>query len=112
MLSGLGGHPAKIVGYEPVTADGDPAQTLYRLADVMPIDIKAIKRYHFEQGSFMGLVKFTVFRSGYTGEDGVEVILSAKAAPMAMKMLGGKMDKPDVFFCPSDAKVINSDPAK
>ena len=37
--------------------------------------------------SFM-LIKFTVFRSGYTGEDGVEMILPAKMAGMAMKMLG------------------------
>jgi aminomethyltransferase len=49
----------------------------------------------------MGLIKVTVFRSGYTGEDGAEIILSAKVAPMAMKMLAGKMDKPDATLKPA-----------
>jgi aminomethyltransferase len=53
-----------------------------------------MKRYTCETDSLM-LIKFTVFRSGYTGEDGVEMILPARAAAMAMKMLGGKFDKPD-----------------
>lgn len=47
------------------------------------------------------LMKFTCFRSGYTGEDGVELILPAKAASMAMKMLGGKFDKPDATIKPA-----------
>jgi aminomethyltransferase len=72
-----------------------------RLGEHLPVDLKAMKRYHFEQGSIMGLIKFTVFRSGYTGEDGVEIILSAKVAPMAMKMLAGKMDKPDATLKPA-----------
>src|SRR5204863_9645825 len=60
-----------------------------------------MKRYHFEQGSIMGLIKLTVFRSGYTGEDGVEIILSAKVAPMAIKMLGGKSDAPGATLRPA-----------
>jgi aminomethyltransferase len=72
-----------------------------RLGEHLPVDLKGMKRYHFEQGSIMGLIKFTVFRSGYTGEDGVEIILSAKVAPMAMKMLAGKMDKPDATLKPA-----------
>ena len=47
------------------------------------------------------LVKYTVFRSGYTGEDGVEIILPAKMAGMAMKLLAGKMDKPDATIKPA-----------
>ena len=47
------------------------------------------------------LVKFTVFRSGYTGEDGVEIILPAKMASMAMKLLAGGMDKPDATIKPA-----------
>jgi aminomethyltransferase len=46
-----------------------------------------MKRYNFETSSFM-LIKFTVFRSGYTGEDGVELIIPAKMAGMAIKQLG------------------------
>jgi aminomethyltransferase len=60
-----------------------------RMAEILPIDLKSIKRYGFESGSFM-LIKFTCFRSGYTGEDGVELILPAKMASMAMKLVGGK----------------------
>lgn len=62
-----------------------------RLSGVLPGDLKAIKRYHFETQSFM-LIKFTVFRGGYTGEDGIELILPAKMAPMALKLLAGKGD--------------------
>jgi aminomethyltransferase len=65
-----------------------------RVADLLPVDVRSMKRYAFATDSVM-LIKFTVFRSGYTGEDGVELILPAKAAAMAMKMLGGKFDKPD-----------------
>ena len=71
-----------------------------RLADLLPVDIRALKRYQFETGSLL-LTKFTVFRSGYTGEDGVEVIIPAKVAGMAMKMLAGKMDKPDATIKPA-----------
>ena len=42
--------------------------------DILPVDVRAMKRYQFETGSLM-MTKFTVFRSGYTGEDGVEVII-------------------------------------
>lgn len=60
-----------------------------RLAEVLPVELKSMKRYSFETSSFM-LIKFTVFRSGYTGEDGVELVIPAKMAGMAMKMLGSK----------------------
>lgn len=72
-----------------------------RLASVLPGDLPSLKRYHFYTDTVMGLVKFTVFRSGYTGEDGVELVLSSKVAPMGMKMLAGKMDKPDATLKPA-----------
>jgi len=71
-----------------------------RLANVLPIDIKAMKRYTFETAEAM-FMRFTVFRSGYTGEDGAEIILSAKAASMAMKILGGKMNRPESTLQPA-----------
>jgi aminomethyltransferase len=71
-----------------------------RIADILPVDVRALKRYGFETGSLM-LTKFTVFRSGYTGEDGVEIVIPAKVAGMAMKMLAGKMDKPDAVIKPA-----------
>ncbi len=63
-----------------------------RLAEYLPIDIKEIKRYHFEAGTYMMLLNFTVYRSGYTGEDGVEIVLPARLAPMALKLIAGKDD--------------------
>jgi aminomethyltransferase len=60
-----------------------------RLAEILPVELKSMKRYSFETSSYM-LIKFSVFRSGYTGEDGVELILPAKVAGMAMKMVAGK----------------------
>ena len=60
-----------------------------RLAEILPVELKSMKRYSFETSSYM-LIKFTVFRSGYTGEDGVELILPSKVAGMAMKMVAGK----------------------
>src|SRR4051812_5512406 len=68
-------------------------KVIEKIAGVLPVDLKSMKRYHFESGSYMGLLKFTVFRSGYTGEDGVEIVIPAKVAPMAMKLIGLKPDK-------------------
>ena len=71
-----------------------------KLADILPIELKELKRYHFETASVM-LMKVQVFRSGYTGEDGVELIFSAKIAGMAMKLLGGKGDRPEATVRPA-----------
>jgi aminomethyltransferase len=73
---------------------------LERLGNVLPIDIAAIKPHTFETAEMM-FMRFQVFRGGYTGEDGVEIILSAKAGAMAMKMLGGKLTKPDATLQPA-----------
>jgi aminomethyltransferase len=75
-------------------------KVIERLSSVLPVDLNGLKRYHFATDSLM-LVKFTVFRSGYTGEDGIELILPAKAAGMAMKLLAGRMDKPDATIKPA-----------
>ena len=63
--------------------------------------VKELKRYAFVSDSFMMIMKYTVSRTGYTGEDGVEIILPAKMAGMAMKMLAGKFDKPDATLKPA-----------
>jgi len=49
-------------------------------------EIPTLKRYRFVEKNLM-IMKLLVSRTGYTGEDGVEVILPAKAVGMAMKML-------------------------
>lgn len=75
-------------------------KVIEKLADVLPGDVRSMKRYQFETGSLL-MTKFSVFRSGYTGEDGVEVIIPARMASMAMKMLGGKLDKEDATIRPA-----------
>lgn len=42
----------------------------------MPIKVEEMPRYGFVAGSYMGQ-KYSVFRTGYTGEDGLEIILPA-----------------------------------
>ena len=75
-------------------------KVISRMSEAMGADLSAMKRYTFQNLSVM-LVKLTVFRSGYTGEDGVEVILPARMASLAMKMVGGKLDKPDATIKPA-----------
>jgi aminomethyltransferase len=75
-------------------------KVLDRLAEVLPVDVKGMKRYTFETANVM-FISLTIFRSGYTGEDGVEIILPAKAAAMAMKMLGKGLTKPDATLQPA-----------
>lgn len=74
-------------------------KVLVKLIEALPIDISQLKRYHFITDSYM-LIKFTIARTGYTGEDGVELTLPAKMAGMALKMLGGK-DKEGATFRPA-----------
>jgi len=63
-------------------------------------EVTGIKRYHFINTSLM-LVKLQIFRSGYTGEDGVEIVLSAKAAGMALKMLSSSLNKEHATIMPA-----------
>ena len=70
-----------------------------RLAEVLPVDLRAMKRYTFVSDEVM-LVPFSVFRSGYTGEDGVELVIPARAAPMALRMLADK-DHPGATVRPA-----------
>ena len=72
-----------------------------RVAGVLPVDVKTLKRYQFESGNYMGMLKFTVFRSGYTGEDGIEIIIPAKVAGMAMKLIAGKTEKETATIKPA-----------
>lgn len=48
--------------------------------------VPMLKNYHFCEKNLM-ILKMTISRTGYTGEDGVEVILGAKMANMAIKLL-------------------------
>lgn len=49
-------------------------------------EIPALKRYRFVEKNYL-ILKLLVSRTGYTGEDGIEVVLPAGAVEMALKML-------------------------
>ncbi len=49
-------------------------------------EVPSLKRYSFCQKNLL-ILKMTISRTGYTGEDGVEVIFGAKMAEMAIKLL-------------------------
>jgi aminomethyltransferase len=57
-------------------------------------EIPTLKRYRFTEKSLM-VVKLLVSRTGYTGEDGVEIILGASMAKLAMGMFLKDMGKAD-----------------
>jgi len=57
------------------------------LDGVLPDPVSDIRRYHFETMRYMMIVQFNVFRSGYTGEDGAEIVCGTTAAGMAMNYL-------------------------
>jgi aminomethyltransferase len=66
-----------------------------KLAEFLGDELKTLKRYHFMPVTYMMIVKLNVFRSGYTGEDGVEIIMSSNLASMALKAIAGKTDRPE-----------------
>ena len=57
-------------------------QAIERINEVLPFDVTGIPRHGVLAGRYM-LFHYVVSRSGYTGEDGLEVILPAKVAATA-----------------------------
>lgn len=49
-------------------------------------EIPTLKRYRFVEKNYL-ILKLLVSRTGYTGEDGIEVVLPAAAIDMALKLL-------------------------
>ncbi|MGD8454664.1 MAG: glycine cleavage system aminomethyltransferase GcvT [Phycisphaerae bacterium] len=56
------------------------------LGKLLPLPLDDLKRYHARTGQIMGTDVF-VARSGYTGEDGVEIVVPANVATAALDML-------------------------
>jgi aminomethyltransferase len=75
-------------------------RVIERLSQSLPVDLASIKRYYFQVVSAV-LFKVHVFRSGYTGEDGVEIVLPAKTAAMAVKMFAGKEQSDEATIKPA-----------
>lgn len=57
------------------------------LDELMPEPVSEIKRYYGQIQKYMFVISLTVFRSGYTGEDGAEIIVGQQAAALAMNYL-------------------------
>jgi aminomethyltransferase len=64
------------------------------------IDVAAMKRYGFVSGTFR-MNRFTLFRSGYTGEDGVEIIVSAGVVRGMVQSLAGEVSNQESAIKPA-----------
>ena len=74
---------------------GPATMELFR--EHVPIKTDEIHRYGFVAGSYMGQ-KYSVFRSGYTGEDGLEVIMPSGVGVLVWDFLTkeSKSGRPEV----------------
>lgn len=65
---------------------------------MIPIDLSGVKRYRFASGVYM-FTRYTIFRSGYTGEDGYEVVVPAGV----VRLLAGQLfrEGPDATIRPA-----------
>ena len=61
-------------------------EAMQTLGTLLPLPLDDLKRYHFKTGFVMG-TEYFVARSGYTGEDGVEIILPAQFALPTLRLL-------------------------
>jgi len=60
--------------------------TMELFQQFVPLKLDGMSRYGFVTGSYMG-TPYSVFRSGYTGEDGVEVVLPTAAGVLVWDMI-------------------------
>jgi aminomethyltransferase len=73
-------------------------KALQVLDELLPSPASDIKNYHFDIQHYL-IAQFSVFRSGYTGEDGVEIICGTTAAKMGLNFLfkKGPADSSDIL---------------
>lgn len=64
------------------------------LSSALDLDLRSLKRYGCDQGRYLGVTPFTVFRSGYTGEDGIELIFPASAVSALLEFLQRFLSNP------------------
>jgi aminomethyltransferase len=67
---------------------------------LIPIDLAEVGRYRFKAGTYL-MTRYAIYRSGYTGEDGYEIVLPAGIAGMLAGQLLGKADDPDAVILPA-----------
>ena len=102
----IGGHLASVAGEHPdwrVKLEDKTLKTamvaiqgpkVMDLVSTVSKEIPTLKRWRFTVKNLM-IIKLIVSRTGYTGEDGVEVILPASAVGMAMRLLMQDVDPDD-----------------
>ncbi|MEZ6317663.1 MAG: hypothetical protein R3B49_02750 [Phycisphaerales bacterium] len=102
----IGDHLASIAGERPewkVKLEDKTLKTamvaiqgpkVMELVSAVSKEIPTLKRWRFTVKNLM-IIKLIVSRTGYTGEDGVEVILPASAVGMAMRLLILDVDPDD-----------------
>lgn len=69
------------------------------IAAIVP-EVRELKRYRFVCKELLG-VEILISRTGYTGEDGVELILPAAMASQAVGLMISSMDEPDAEVKPA-----------
>lgn len=70
-----------------IAVQGPETMDLFRQQlEKLPINLDDLKRYGFVNSSYFG-VQFSIFRSGYTGEDGVEAIMPNMAGVLVWDKL-------------------------
>ncbi len=62
--------------------------------------LAGLKRYHFREFD-VGLGKVIVYRSGYTGEDGVEIVVPRAIVPVLSAKIFGTREKPHPTIKPA-----------
>ncbi len=75
-------------------------QTLELAAEIVGKDLSDIKRYRFKVFKLM-MMEVLVYRSGYTGEDGFEVVVPAVLIKMLLPKLFGTPSKPHPTIKPA-----------
>lgn len=75
-------------------------RTLEVAQGIMDTDLATIKRYHARVFEVMGLA-ITVYRSGYTGEDGFEVVVPRGIIDFLLPRLLGTPDRPHRVIKPA-----------
>lgn len=68
------------------------------LADQLEEDPQSLKRFGCTRGEVMGS-PVEIYRSGYTGEDGIELVCTADMAKMIAGMLGDKLKAGPIYAC-------------
>lgn len=63
-------------------------------------DLSGLKRYAFTEFGFMG-ASIVVYRCGYTGEDGLEVVVPAGSVSLLIPFLLGSVEKPHATIRPA-----------